>query len=1203
MARDIQRHKRPKLFSPAVTRQEQKLAVSDPVSLSRLSDTNVLSTSSFRYDQPGTGLKSTQELPVEWSKFEKHTFFNSAQSKLNIAFDRVVNHYPFQGTEKQVEAFEDSLTGYEKYILDIFPKNNGYLFFSGTSKSENPEGGFSEKLGTYISVIDSAGSQFPLFSKNITGNAVINPGTKSVSLEMQLFIPSKLNDNQIVCQKRVENNHAITLAVSESQSSRNCKLIFSVNSGSAMLFTSASIEKGKFNHVCATFDRRSGVNGLKLYLSESLVSSSSSTYEMGSLSTNNTRFIIGSGSSFSVTKGKLPATDTGDIDVFTPVQTLSGALDDFRFFHGIRTLDQQKQYGNRSIYASKDLKLYFKFNEPTGSFNVDNVVLDSSGNSLHTRISNFKYSLRNTGSVSGPMTAEDINRCPILFPSYKSVKSLNVHLLASASNYDNNNPNLVTKLIPIHYLLEGEWEQGLSSLHGQMNDAYTGASIPGSGKIGSAQYLTAFLLVWAKFFDEMKLFIDYFSNVTSIDYDSVNSAPDKFLPFIASYYGFTLPSIFSNTNPLQFIRGENIKDSYSRSVHSLSYVQNQIWRRILINLNEIVLSKGTVYSIKSLIRAAGIDPDGILTVREYGGPTKRTLNNSRQSRTEVASILSFSGSLANMPKGTLSPQGFSNNYPHIISPFLSSSRIEVGYPKIAGSFVKKKEYYPHGISNNKSDGLHTSGSWTYEGIYKFKSLRTGSYGTFQSGARIHVSGSGAPSSTHSVLANLVIYSGSQNSITSSGSELRLYVRPSISTTNEPVLKLALTGVHIFDGNLWNVSFGRQRSDEPITNSTGSYFEGTVGVVSSSYFLRCARSSFGEIKEIFNTSKYFKETSDGNSSNDMFQSINSTYNTSGAFTVIGSQSLNSTPQYFLNDSSLSNIHREVNFEGDVSQMRFWSKALDLNEWSEHVRSFKSLGVKDPLVNFNFETYQTGSFQKIRFDVSTDQKNTDTDANGNIILSDFSQNNLNITGSGFESSKSVIKPETFYYSIFSPSFDVAQTDNKVRIRSYQDPKYLKDRDYASTAPVYEVPRSEEPDDDTRFTVEYSSVRALNEDIMRLFGDLNFFDDALGRPNLLFDEFYPDLDQLRKIYFKRLTGKLDIQVFFSMFKWFDTALGSLIEQLVPKKAKFLGVNFVVESHVLERNRFRYLFDEIYLLALERNTDRGNLFLSQVVGTMKKY
>ena len=1202
MARNIHKHTRPKLFSPAVTRLETKLAISDPITLSKLSDTNVESTSSFRYDQPGTGLKSTQELPIDWSSFENHTFFNSAQSKVNVAFNRIVNHYPFQGTEKEIEAFEDSLTGYEKYILDVFPKNNGYLFFSGTSKSENPEGGFLEKLGTYISVLDSAGSQFPLFSKNRTGESVINPGIKSLSFEMQLFIPDQVNDNQIICQRRVANNQAITLALSKSQSSRNCKLIFSVNSGSAKLFTSSSIEKGTFNHVCATFDRRSGVNGLKLYLSESLVSSSSTTYDMGNLSTNKSRFIIGSGSSFSVTKGILPPMGSGDVEIFTPAQTLSGALDEFRIFHDIRTLDQQRQYGNKSIYASNDLKLYFKFNEPTGSFNIDDASLDSSGNSLHTRISNFTYGLRNTGSISNPMTAEDINRCPILFPSYKTVKSLNVHLLASASNYDDRNPNLITRLIPIHYLLEGEWEQGLSSLAGQMNDAYTATSIPGSGKIGTAQYLTAFLLVWAKFFDELKLFIDYFSTVTGIDYDSSNSAPDKFLPFIASYYGFTLPSIFSNTDPLQFIRGENIKDSYSKSAHSLSYVQNQVWRRILINLNEIIQSKGTVYSIKALIRSAGIDPDGILTIREYGGPTKRTLNNSRQSRTEVASILTFSGSLASV-SSSLSAQGFANNYPHIVSPFLSSSRVEVGYPRAVGSFVKKQKHYPHGISNNSSDGLYTSGSWTYEGIYKFKMLRTGSYSTFQSVARIHSSGTSAPSSTHSVLANLVIHSGSQNSLTSSGSDLKLYIRPSIGSTSEPVLKLALTGVHIFDGNLWNISFGRRRSDQPITNATGSYFEGTVGTLSSSYFLRCARSSFGEIKDIFYESKYFNETSTGNQTDNMFQTINSSYNTSGGFVVIGSQSLNTAPQYFLNDSSLNSIHREVKFEGDVSQMRFWSKALTITEWRSHVRSFKSLGVEDPLINFNFETYQTGSFQKIRFDVSTDQRVTETDSDGNIMLKDFSQNNLNMTGSGFEVSTDVIKPETFYYSIFSPSFDVAQTDNKVRVRSYQNPKYLKERDYASTAPVYEVPRSEEPDDDTRFTVEYSSVRALNEDIMRLFGTLDFFDDALGRPNLLFDEFYPDLDQMRKVYFKRLTGKLDIHTFFSMFKWFDTALGSLIEQLVPKKAKFLGVNFVVESHVLERNRFRYLFDDIYLLALERNTDRGNLFLSQVAGTMKKF
>ena len=46
--------------------------------------TNV--TSSFRYDDPGNPLKSTQQLNIDWSKFENHTFFNSAEAKVNIAF-------------------------------------------------------------------------------------------------------------------------------------------------------------------------------------------------------------------------------------------------------------------------------------------------------------------------------------------------------------------------------------------------------------------------------------------------------------------------------------------------------------------------------------------------------------------------------------------------------------------------------------------------------------------------------------------------------------------------------------------------------------------------------------------------------------------------------------------------------------------------------------------------------------------------------------------------------------------------------------------------------------------------------------------------------------------------------------------------------------------------------------------------------------
>ena len=74
------------------------------------------------------------------------------------------------------------------------------------------------------------------------------------------------------------------------------------------------------------------------------------------------------------------------------------------------------------------------------------------------------------------------------------------------------------------------------------------------------------------------------------------------------------------------------------------------------------------------------------------------------------------------------------------------------------------------------------------------------------------------------------------------------------------------------------------------------------------------------------------------------------------------------------------------------------------------------------------------------------------------------------------------------------------------------------------------------------------------------------------------------MRKIYFNRLKDKVNFSKFFDFFKWFDIAFSSLIDQLIPRKTRFLGVNFVVESHMFERHKLKYHTDEIYLSENER-------------------
>ena len=95
-----------------------KAALSDTrplqVTFGDLVQTNIKSTSSFKYEPLDSPLKNTQQLNVDWSKFENHTFFSSAEVKTNVAFDQIINGYPFDGTKIEFERFFEKLNGFEK---------------------------------------------------------------------------------------------------------------------------------------------------------------------------------------------------------------------------------------------------------------------------------------------------------------------------------------------------------------------------------------------------------------------------------------------------------------------------------------------------------------------------------------------------------------------------------------------------------------------------------------------------------------------------------------------------------------------------------------------------------------------------------------------------------------------------------------------------------------------------------------------------------------------------------------------------------------------------------------------------------------------------------------------------------------------------------------------------------------------------------
>tara|TARA_R110000824_G_scaffold60050_15_gene160929 strand:+ start:173 stop:3649 length:3477 start_codon:yes stop_codon:yes gene_type:complete len=1146
------------LFKSGIQRKKKKSAPVRTVSLSDVDETFRSLTGTFRYDSPGSALKSTQQLNIDFSDFSTHTFFNSAEAKVQKAFDKIVNRMPFDGSFSEIVEFVDSLTGFEKYVYDQFPERSGYLSFSGSSSPTDP--------GTFIEVKDFKGVSNPALSKNPTGESVLDPGTKPFTFEFHFSVPEETNDNQVILQKKSEAGDGFTLFLSESASTSTGDIVMLMSSGALSLSASMPVKKGSFKHIAAVFNRDAGPGRIQLYDGATL-QATSSFGSFGNIDFKTSPLYIGSGSSHSMAGY-----------TFVPAETLSGALDDFRMWHKSKSQKEIRVQRYQEVFAQKNLKLLFRFNEPSGSFSGDgnNLVLDYSGNSLHSNISNFLMSQRSiltygTAPIPGESRASKIS----LFPSFSELKTLNSTLLDSAKLYDSVNPNIVTRLVPEHYLRDSALSEGFESENGNIsNPIVTKIDLPGGAAIGQPQIIAGILFTFADTFDELKMFVDEFKRLLSVDVLTSETVSNQLLPWLSRYYGIKLPDIFGAVSANQFLDGKEVR--LDRTVTtSLQTVQNMLWRRIFSDLPFLFSTRGTMASIRSVLSNMGMSPSGPIRIREYGGSTVRTLGDSFVKRHEIASLLDMSGTLG--APGTLSNLGIDSSRPFLQSVFLSGSRIEPGKPTPRGSLGSSPTSGLITGSSQPSDGLFTSGSWAFEGRYKFG--RKVNHPLTQSLVRLHTTGSTV--NKQGVVFNCL--AKKPNNLSSTTGSIVFYCSP--THTVDKRLSLTLSGVNIFDGSKWHVSFGRDRND-----FVESY-------TSSSYFLRASKFTPAGLEQIYTTSSYFDDSPYTN----VFSLTSTTFNSSGSFLAIGSQSIDTTPSGLLNRSTYPEEVRYTTFTGMLSSLRFYSKGLTEKETKTHARNFKSVGAEDPETNFNFVTKASGSFQRLRLNVSLDQEITESNSSGNITGFDFSQNSNTFSGSGFEASKRLIFPERFDFEVLSSNFQSGENPNKIRIRSFKSVETARDFG-TSLAPLHEIPQNEEPKDDKRVSIDISVTQGLNEDIMNIFATLDALDNLLGSPELVFSQEYPALRNLRRIYFNRLTSKVNFLSFFDFFKFFDDTIGDLLEQMLPGDSRFLGSSYVIESHALERPKFSYKYYDLYLGEQDRG-GKSTIKLQQFVGALRKF
>lgn len=109
--------------------------------------------------------------------------------------------------------------------------------------------------------------------------------------------------------------------------------------------------------------------------------------------------------------------------------------------------------------------------------------------------------------------------------------------------------------------------------------------------------------------------------------------------------------------------------------------------------------------------------------------------------------------------------------------------------------------------------------------------------------------------------------------------------------------------------------------------------------------------------------------------------------------------------------------------------------------------------------------------------------------------------------------------------------------------------------------------------KLAVENSMYQIVSDEILNYFTTVNTYAFKFTVPDNKYQPEYDKLIQLRKGFFENIDGKPDLERYIEFYKWIDSSLGALIDQLKPENSSDIsGLKTTVESHILERNKFQH-------------------------------
>lgn len=1107
------------------------------------------------------GFFSTQQLKnIDYKKFSEHVFFDSAVSKVSYAFDRISN-MPYDLDEFENIKYKNKTDGFTNYVLEsLFPKSLGYISFSG-----------NEKLVIY----DEQGKLLNESSTKKIG--ILNPESQKFSFDFWLKANSSgFVDNQVVFNKfsnEQDNQNGFICYLTTGTSVEVCFLNFLMFIDGNLYKNKCLVSKDTWQNIVISVNDSSGLKKATFMINGNIIDDGKTIESSSKL--KNSSF----GEKFKekdiplVIGGIFFITDdvvTQDLNLLIEGNqvnfvSLKGSIDEFRFFHKVRSKKTVKKEMGKNIYSQKALKLYLRMNEPAGDYNNSCLAIDYSGNKLHGIIYNVANNdikiLSNTNNVkinqNSPIKNEKLMDSPVLNAGFTDIILLRKNIIEQAKKYDNENPNLVFNLMPKHYFLNSADFDNLPVYTNEKEYALPDSVIKDDGvsidnktslapKLPANNELVNIVLIWARFFDQLKAYIASITNLLNVDYDSLNNKKiiGMQIPILCKMYGIQFKELLPHATK-EKLNNNNLTYDDILSEFSIRKIQNILWQRFLLNTQDFLKTKGTIRSIESTFGSFGIDFSKFINIKEYS-----SFNDiSKDNNFKIVEVKKDTIDFGNKQEINIVP-----TYSNTLVDDFSNNKTFLKISSIKTHLTKKDN-----VTETLQDGL--SIDWSIEYFFKFNevikdldlSVVQKGYAKKQCMFRIDTDGS----------PTLIVYYKKYGNEEIDLGKITINIQP-IKNNSSYNLELEILDVDLF--NMPKYLCLNQKVDLVSNKIT---YEAYVDDIGKQIKTKKAKSVSYTTPEIAikdaqnNITKSLTDIAE----NDLNLSF---YKNNIDFSV---GNFNYTNNNYL--SPLISTNDDTTFQGQIANIRAWNKRLSSTEISSHVKNIENTGTDD-----------NNLLNNVIFNFFVDNKTLTLDNGISYVnLKDMS-NNLKKVNGEFEylneckimtrstTANNIFKYESFLCKVQNPKIDEPSSYNKVNIISYKSDENKIATGNNNSFPANNMPIDFKYDDVSRVSIDMSIVKIINSDISKIISDINQFTSKLSNSQSMFEYHYDKIEKLREDYFNKYSESefINYASIGNVFKYFDNIMSTLLYDIVPSNVRFEGFNFVYESHMLERHKYEH-------------------------------